>query len=484
VSDLRKTQGEWTRLLGRELAGVYLSLLNELQELEARYAKERVRVLVLDEGLVGPKGLDLGGVEIGRNTHASGSLWASLSSSGVRLFQDKARQKQVAEGVGSGLVALKESNGSGLSGSWDLPAGAVGTARLLVVPDWSLRVEQTWRGDREARQIALDALSHVRDLISEAQDVIGAALSEWGEVQAARFLGSSPQALVRDTPLPDPAGAVSRAQSGVLVDLAKSMEDESLSGPQSVPQRRVVAASAVFGSRNVGRGQVPAFVPGEQCPEARWTLRCVSAEGGRERFAGLGVAADREISFEGVRVGYTFTGPEGFGPLRIDRSLVKKGDPQDRLLAPSGGARVSGEEGLNTDGGILHWRIRKNGSGQWAVSFFSSAARGSGDLVAEAENVTPSTSFRARERGLAGGLTVLWELGPAPQHEAEGTLDLGFFAVGDELVIETRVQTEGLLQALLAQHTGGVLRGGPAPTVPDAWARSGVLSSLLHGGTT
>jgi len=494
MTDLKKPQAAWTRLVGHELAASYLAVLGELRELERRYGEERTQVLVLSQDVVtGPKGVRLQGVALGRNTAPDGSLWLSIDAQrGVRLATAPGLQGLVAKGP---LGQLQPTGGSGLGGSWDPPVGnaILQDVRVVVVPDWLARVDGIWDGsepdDREARRVFLDALGVVAARLSEARFAVQDALRDWAQLRGSEFLGVAVADLAREQVTRDPSGSVSRAARGFLSDLASAMEAESNAGPQSVSPRTIVAAPAAFPASNRGRARLRPFQPGQACPVARWSFHCTQGaeqgQGGQEEFACVARlrGSDETLRFEGLRIGFPFVGPRGFGPLLLERDPSKKGDPQDGLLAPVAGLTIGGERSTNTDGGVLHWRLLKEPGGTWAVEFFMSLAMGSGDLVAKAEGIQPQGPFRASERNVSG-LWLVWALGAQPRHKATGHVDLHFFRADgspDGLTVDTTLQAEGRIQSLLSSEVGAALPSSPTPTIPDDLARAGVLSSFLIG---
>lgn len=512
MADLRKTQAEWTRFLGEEIAGMFLSALFELKELEHRYSKQRTRVVLLNDtrGVVRPGGLALEGVHLSVNTSVDGYLYpritGPLDPTTVSLYRSPGATDLVARGTGNAgtVVPLTERNGSGLAGSWDLPVAAPrltsDDVRLFLVPDWLTQLDRVWDGsepkDLVARDLFQDALERVALNLAASREVILDALALFATEQGSRgaeFLQASTQSLFSDLrSTRDLGGVVTRRRTGFLPTLTRAMRDETRSAKQSVAQRVATAPPARFSPQNRGRGRINAHRPQEYCPAARWTFRCTRGgdtdAGGQEEF-GCSVKLlkeDRELSFSGVRVGQSFTGPEGIGPFTLQRVYTKDGDPQDERLASAAGVVTTQERGDNTDNGILHWRLEEPSPGSWDVLFFMSASRVQGELVAKAESVQPGDRFTARERG-ASGLTVIWRLGRQPVAGAEGGLDCNFFlvenqaGVPDEFEITTRVVEEGLIQSLLAAEVGGAVRSEQAgqATMPDGYVRAGVLASLL-----
>lgn len=507
MADLRKTKEEWERVVGREV-GTFLAVLRELQELEDKYTKQRTQVVVLNDplGNVGPRGAVVAGVDLGRNTAVDGVIFVRIVGQAdprtVRLYRAAGALAPalMAEGAGNAgtLVSLTARNASGLAGTWDLPAAVKedlsDRLRLFPVPDWAVRVAKVWDGTRDKDVRAADdmlaALGSVAARLRDARAIVREALATWATRlggRGAEFLGATSAGLVLDSPARDGSGAVARRRTGFLPTLTRAMQDDSVAGVQSIAGRVVKADPAAFSPANDGKGRVAAHVPREFCPAARWVFRCVrgkdTGHGGREEFECTAkvVGEDREITFTGVRVRQSFSGPEGIGPFTIERLATKTGDPQDQSIVPADQVTTAGERDGNTEGGILYWRVEK-GPVAWDVAFYRSANRTLGELVARAEGLAPGAVVQASER-TASGLTVVWRLGPQPVDGAEGSLDLNFFVVEnaagvpDEFEITSTVVDAGLFQRLLAEQVGGQLHSRPRgqETIPDGWIRAGTF---------
>ncbi|MCW8138109.1 MAG: hypothetical protein KIT58_04320 [Planctomycetota bacterium] len=512
MADLRKTKEEWARFLGLEVA-TFLACLLELQELEDRFARSRVRVAVLNDpaGNVGPTGVTLRGVRLGRNTSPGGLLVARVQGAQdprtVTLLRAPGGQPQdvVAEGQGPAgtLVVLAERNQSQLAGTWDLaraPTVDLSDRLLLApLPDWQARAAAVWDGtfekDARAREEFVATCRLVAARLADARLLIQDALAQFATRlggRGAEFLGSAQASLVTEAPTRDPSGSIGRRTTGFLPSLARAMAEDTRAGEQSLTERVVRAGPAVFAASNDGQGRVLAHVPREWCPAARWVFRCVrgkdTGHGGREEFEGTAtvLGEDRQVTFSGVRVRQSFAGPEGIGPFTVEHVLTKAGDPQDQALAPAEQASTAGERDPNTDGGVLYWRVEKGLSG-FDVSFFRSANRTAGELVARAEGLAPGAVFQATER-TASGLQVTWRLGPQPVHGAEGALDLSFFVtenpagLPDEFEITTTVVREGLFQKALAEQLGAALFSRPQgqASIPDGCVQAGTLLAFLE----
>ena len=513
MADLKKTQAQWDRFLGRELAGMFLACVYELRELELRFSSQRTRVLVLGDRHqnAAPGGMVLQGVDLGRNTSPRGFLFVRIAGTqdprtiGLYTAPGGAQADLVAEGVGDPgqRIPLRAQQGSGLSGSWPLARLATedltDELRLYPVPDWALRVRQVWDGgepkDVRSQDVFLGALEVVASRITDARRVMVQALAEFAVGQASRgaeFLEVAETALVSDTALRGGSGSVGRRRVGFFPSLARAMQDETVAGPQSVTERLVEASPGVFDPGNAGRGRVAAHQPHEFCPAARWTFSCVRGQdtghGGAEEFRCQVrvLGEDRAFQFAGVRVKQSFSGPEGIGPFVLERVYTKQGDPTDEQLADVVQVQTAGERWSNTEAGLLYWRIGRRGFG-FDVAFYRSAGRATGDLVAQAEAVPAQGGFQANERN-ASGLSVVWALGSQPTDGAEGRLNCNFFrvenarGVSDQFVIETRVRSEGQIQRLLASEFGARLHSRPQgqQTIHDHHVARGSLVSLLE----
>ncbi len=513
MADLKKTQPEWTRFLGREVAGMFLASLYELQAIEDRYSRQRTPVLVLNDVHDNhvPGGVKLVGVDLGVNTSPDGFDFVRITGAAdprtVSLYRAPGgvARSLVARGQGNAgsVVVLAPQNKSGLSGSWELPGNVTEDVndmlRLFPAPDWPVRLKQTWDGtvekDVRSQDEFLAAMEGVASLLRDAQLIMLEALTAFAirlGNRGADFLQATSTSLVTDSARRGGSGSVSRRRVGFLADLSRAMKAESVAGEQSVARRVVKALPAVFAPGNRGKGKVAAHAPREFCPRARWIFKCSRGQGtglgGFEEFECTAkvLGEDRQFSFGGVRIKQSFSGPDGIGPFVLERVYTKDGDPNDENLLRAVGVTTSGERSGNTEAGVLHWEAKERG-GLFEISFYRSAKRARGDLVARAEGIAARASFQATERN-ASGLTVNWSAGAQPQDGAVGTLDCNFFVVEnaagvpDEFVIETSIASEGLIQKLLVQHAGGHLNSvlpGQA-TIPDDFVRAGAVASLME----
>jgi len=279
VADLRKTQPEWTRFLGREVAGMFLASIYELQALEERYSRQRTPLLVLNDtqGNHVPGGVRLEGVDLGVNTSHAGFAFVRITGAAdprtISLYRAPGgvAQDLVARGQGDAgtVVALAEQNRSGLSGAWELAPNVVEDTtdllRVFPVPDWPVRLKRVWDGsvekDVRSQDEFLGAMESVAAQLRDARLVMLEAFTAFAirlGNRGADFLRATSTSLVTDSPLRDGSGSVSRRRVGFLADLSRAMKAESVAGEQSVAQRLVKAQAAVFAPGNRGKGKVAA----------------------------------------------------------------------------------------------------------------------------------------------------------------------------------------------------------------------------------
>lgn len=287
MADLRKTQPEWTRFLGREVAGMFLASLYELQAMEDRYSHQRTPILVMNDmqGNHLPGGVRLEGVDLGVNTSTSGFIFVRVTGPAdprtVSLYRAPGgvAQTLVARGQGNAgtVLVLAEQNKSGLSGSWELPGNVTEDVtdllRLFPVPDWPVRLKRVWDGtvekDVRSQDEFLAAMEAVASRMRDARLIMLEAFTAFAirlGNRGADFLRTTSTSLVTDSPLRGGSGSVSRRRVGFLADLSRAMKAESVAGEQAVAQREAKASAATFAPGNRGKGKVTAHRPREFCP--------------------------------------------------------------------------------------------------------------------------------------------------------------------------------------------------------------------------
>ena len=229
MADLRKTQPEWARFLGREVAGMFLAAIYELQAMEERYSRQRTPLLVLNDvqGNHVPGGVKLEGVDLGVNTSQEGFAFVRVTGAAdprtVSVYRAPggAAQDLVARGQGDAgtMLALAEQNRSGLSGAWELPANVTEDTtdllRVFPVPDWPVRLKRVWDGtvekDVRSQDEFLAAMESVAAQLRDARLIMLEAFTAFAirlGNRGADFLRATSTSLVTDSPLRDGSGSV------------------------------------------------------------------------------------------------------------------------------------------------------------------------------------------------------------------------------------------------------------------------------------
>lgn len=474
MADLGKSQANWNSFF-RRVGRTYLALLRVFRLLEDQLTGSSVRVRNVLDVSSNFDAVSLSGVDIGVNTDTKGQLYARVTGSGpytVTLYKDTGGGGGDAVASGSANAGadatLTASNSSGITGTVTL-AGSVTVEEddvhyLSCYVDWPKHVLNVFNSDGTSDKDSLSR-NEIEDLLDElAGDVRGQkakirasfarflvrfADSNGTQGYGAEFLLDSSNSLLTNSPDEDGSGSVTRTITGLLVALRQAMEDDSTAGEQDVVKLAVAGTAGTFASSNDGAGTVSSHTPDEQSPAGRHKFICTDATIGRERFSHGFVPSDGGPGYNvsGPIVGQAYTGPLGFGPITIARTLSKTGDGSDLNLDPASAHTVTGENENNTDDGVLHWQIVSNGS-NWDISFYSSSNLASGDLVAKATNVATDAAYVASEKN-GSGLTVVGVVGSGPTTTTSGTLDLQVFKsqnsnnVSDSFYVDTTVTAGG-----------------------------------------
>lgn len=522
MSNLAKTQAQWTRLLGREVAASFFAPMREAREAFDKFSRERTQIIPLTQS-ANVAALTITGADGGVNMSAGAELWLRFTANGgnwdVEIFK--------AAGAGGGdLVAsvtnladggtddLDEENSSGIGGSITLGAAVVAVAddsyKVLVVVDYLARLPKVFtqtdgvEQDPRGRQLLTALYGRIRDRrqadITDIRDTLTAYMctKESRSSPLARgnaFNNSAETSLASDVAVDDgESGNVSRKRGGLFPTMSINMQDEATAGEQDIPRRVVAAGAGAFDSGNSGLGTVASHTPSEKSPIGVWTYKCTDGADtgalGRESFSGEFAATDgsgETFTFSGVRVERDFTGPRGIGPFRIRRTYSKTGDGSNLNLAAVTTGILSGESDANTEEGtgVLYWKIVANGS-NWDIEFYRDSLRTK--LVAKATNYATGAAFQATEQN-ASGLTVTWTVGSAPVASTVGTLSCNPFFVEnasrglpDRFTITTSLSgAAGVWQTMLAEELDATLNSDTAgsASIPDAYCMQGTFPPFL-----
>lgn len=521
MSNLAKTQAEWTRFLAEEITLTFLAPLRELREVYDKFTRERVQVWNIgDRASATPHitALTFSGVNYGTNTSTEGRLYVRFVANGgnwdVTFYTAAGGSGSVTKATNvaaSATGSLVAQNSSGLTGSITLGAAIAGDVtdlhQVLIVQDYPARLPNVFTGtdsiddDRFSRDAASKAYSTVAARLLDAMAALKAGLTEFSvastrENPVARgnsFNSTNATSLASEVVKTDSDGNVTRTRTGLFVQMSDNMADEGTGGEQDVVRRVIAAGAGTFDGNNSGQGTLGSSTPSEKCPVGLWTFVCTKGSDtgdlGRETFDGTFAATDGSgegFSFSGLMVEKQWTGPRGLGPVQLRRTYSKTGDGSNLNFAAVTTGLVSGERNANTDDGVLYWKVDDNGS-NFDFSFYRSSARTASTLVAKATNVAAAAAISATSQN-GSGLTVTWTAGSAPVADATGTLTLQPFLVEnssgfpDKFTIATSLSgTSGLIQKILAEEFDVALNSDTSgsESIPDNWAKAGTFHPFI-----
>jgi hypothetical protein len=523
VTNLAKTQAQWTRFLGREFAGAFLAPIRELRELRDKFVRERVQVWNIgDRASATPHitALTFTGVNYGTNTNTEGRLYVRFVANGgnwdVTFYTAASASGAVAHVTNvaaSSTTALTADNSSGLGGSITLGATITGDItdrhQVLIVQDYPARMPYIFTGvdsiedDKFSRAAAEGAYATCAQKIQEAINALRVGVQKFMLTdppgnpvgRGNEFNSTNATALSLDEAVPDQSsGNVSRRRTGLFPLIADNMSDEGTGGEQDVVRRVIAAGAGSFDADNSGQGTVASHTPREKTPVALWTFECVrgsdTGDLGREQFSGSAQVTDGSqepaIFFSGLQVEKDWGGPRGLGSIRLRRTYSKTGDGSNLNLAAVTTGLFSGENNSNTDEGILYWLVESNAS-NWDFSFFKSSALTATTLVAKATNVATGAAINATAQN-GSGLTVTWTAGSAPVDDTDGTVTCQPFltenAAGkpDKFTITTSLTgTAGLIQELVGETFDAQLNSDTSgsESIPDNWAKQGTFFPFI-----
>ena len=521
MTNLAKTNAQWTQFLAKEAVGGFFAAPRLLREIRDQFLRSRTQVWMIgDRASATPHitALSFTGVDYGTNTNTEGRLYVRFVANGgnwdVTFYTAAAASGSVATVTNiaaSGTAALVAANSSGLGGSITLGATIVGDItdlhQVLLNVDFPARAVKIWTGadedDQFSRVVYAKACADTVERLNSGIAAWRAAFQRFaltdppGNVIArgAAFISSQPSQLSSDVAVPDQSsGNVSRRRTGFFPLLADDMADEATGSEQDVVRRVIAAGAGSFDADNTGVGTVASHTPLEKTPVALWTFECVrgsdTGDLGREEFAGSAVVTDGSgqdaILFSGLIVEKDWSGPRGIGSIRLRRTYSKTGDGSNLNLAAVTTSLFDGENNSNTDEGILYWKVVANAS-NWDYSFYSSSARTSTTLVAQATNVATAAVINATAQN-GSGLTVTWTAGSAPVTTTTGTVTCQPFLVEnaagrpDKFTITTSLTgTAGLIQELAGELFDAQLNSDTSgsETIPDNWAKQGTFAPYL-----
>ena len=516
MTNLAKTQAEWTRLLGRELGGLLLAPLRELRELADKFTRERTQIINIgDRASATPHitALTLTGVDYDTNTSSEGRLWvrfvANADNWDVTFYTAAGASGAVTKATNvaaSGTGVLVAQNASGLTGSITLGATIAGDItdlhQVLAMVDYPARLPKVLTQDgtveddifsrRDIAAAYVQAAAKIRSAKEDIKRAVGLVLLASSGNPKARgnaFAGTAFTSIATDSPTEDGDGNVTRSRSGLAYYLADAMRDELTGGEQDVVRRVLAAGAGSFDSGNDGLGTVAAHTPLENASPGTWVFQIVDDTLGAERFDYDFTASDSDIIERGAAgpvLGQPWEGPRGFGPLTVARTLTKTNDGSNLRFAATSGGVVTGENSSNTNDGDVYASLVANGS-NWDISFYKAESRHVSTLVAKATNIAASAAFTATAQNQSG-LTIAWTLGGTVTAVTNITLELNPFKLSnlgktpDKFTVAVTLSAApGLYQTLMVEEFNVALNSDvlASESISDNYPKQGTFTPFI-----
>lgn len=496
MSNLGRSQADWRKLF-REL-GIFVAPQRELREIGRRFdvAKTRTRVLELGDANESTSGWSLSGARIGSNTDEGARVFVRIAvgtpaagQAQVLLFRAAGggAGDLVAQGAGAlgAVIALAPQNGSGLSASVTIAAGAASEAddkhRLLVFPDWAARMHAVFDGSEpehgELLEAFMTALAAAAKGVASALTAFETATDTYLSTRWKSFQRSSQSSPIQQTTEED-QGAIATVVSGLLEDGRDNMRDELVAGRQALARTVVAVEAPVFDPTNKGKGSLAALSVMEWARSGRITGTCSAAAIGAEQFtlAQHVDATGEDLEAKNpIQIRRAYSDPElGITSAFLDRVVTLDVGTADDF-GPIGGWTIQGESDRNTDAGQIALRIVGQAK-LFTIEGYSST------------KFDPATKVFTTAPGAAGasvallvangsGLSGTAKLGANPTDGHTGLLNLNPFALGDKFVIDVALTARGAFQEELALLYGFSLESDdPAKaTIPDDFVTAGTL---------
>ena len=516
--NLGKTQAEWTRLLGRELAYLFLAPLREAREAYDTFTLERVQFWNIgDRASATPQitALTIAGLDPGVNCTTELRLYFRWVANGgnwdVNIYKATGGGggdlvAHVTNIAASGTAALVADNSSGLTGSITIGATIAADAtdrhQVLAKIDYPLRLAKvltqdgTVEDDQHSRVVLQDLYAQLAAFELQKIGAIRAAISRWALTDGRRnpiargrdFTSTSDSALSSDVDVPDLSGNVARKRTGWFYTVADAMEDEATGGEQDVVRRVPSAGAGSADAGNTGLFTIASHTPREKAIAGRWVFKVSDDTIGKETFTYEFTSDEGDITLSGSgpQIKKEWSGPNGFGPITMLRTLTKTNDGSNLHLAATSACTVTGETSENTNDGKVYWKVVANGSNK-DYEFYKASTYHSSKLVAKATNIATGADFTATAQN-ASGLEIAWTAGSAPVATTTGELNLNVpkvenaNGVPDQITVTVTVAASpGLIQTIFAEELDAQLNSDTSgsESIPDNYAKAGTFHPFL-----
>lgn len=452
MSNLAKTQAQWTKLLRR--SGFFASEVKKLKDIEQAFDSKRARIQVKEENdtASSTSAWTFSGAVYGTNTDEQGRLYVRITDESpganqatVNVYKatgggsgDKVATGSAANGA---TVTLAAANSSGLTGTVVL--GTVGASEsndahhLRLFIDFPLRANALWDGsevtDNDVLESTLAGCAAIQQSVTSAIDAAISAWSSFLAVEWAAFNSSAQTVPIRRGTEDDGTGAISAVYTGLLEDGRVNMIDEATGGAQSVAGSTVTSGAGSFDSRNTGQGTMAAPSMEQWAAAGTITARCVDGTVGAELFELDFVETTtliRRVAANRLRVGKSYSDPRiGIRAAQLVRTLALSGGTGGTNDFGSASSwTITGESPSNTNDGILYLKIIAGTIDitKWKVQVYKSPAYTTDSLVAESDEAAAGGAPGLNAKR-ASRLTGVAKIGASPTVNYTRTLNLQTF---------------------------------------------------------
>lgn len=526
MPDLGKTDAQWLRYKGEEWGYAMLGPERLLWEILDRFRKTRTQVAVdgwqpwADLIDIANGGCTFTGVKYGVNCDVDGRVWVrGTGGSNPRTISvykaaGGGSSDKVAEGSGNtgATITLTAQNGSGMGGTWRLPAtfnaDTSDELQLLLTKDFNAILldvfdeQDSVEDDPITRKVFQDLYANIANQIQTALGLFSAAASlafvtnpadKNTKARGSAFVGAQQSSLFQVTKENlGEDGGVSLSTSGLVPREENSMAAETTGSTQYVKERGPSAGSVSYGSQNAGSLDVTVGTIQDRCRAITVVGTCVRGSDNEDKASNFAFAVtitndEDETSIangEEAVVGQPWAHEEGVA-FQVDLTLSKTGDGSNNIFTAATNASVTGATRSNTATFVLHWRKTETSSGVFKVEFFKDSSLDATYLVASKEGLAADEAFVASPKNVSG-LSVSWQMGSTPGSSTDtGTLLLNPPKVdadgnGNPDTFEFSITVPagaGLYQSGVKRITGGQLNSTTAgsETISDDYVKAGTF---------
>lgn len=422
----------------------------QLKNLREFFRRDRTHVLEFNEAADKLSAWTFAGVDYGVNTDEDGYLYVTLTDetpgagqARVSVYSDSARTALVAQGdaADGNTATLTAQNSSGLTGTVLL--GTVGATNadieLLVVRDLPMGLILVLNDD----QYDADALAAARigdaqivALLDQAIQRNKGAFEVFARTVIKTFVTSTETEIFRHTVDDDGTGLLTLETKGILDDLNDHMADNPGGTAQYIADPNPTLSAWTADSDNDGVVSFTGDAAKDWAQDGTVKVQCTDATLGSEKFEVTfidSITKATKKARKDATIKKAFVDPDVGLAFTMNRSVSETNDGNNQLSSYA----ISGENADNTNGGVLYFAIRANGT-DWDIQVFKTANGAANnttaDLVAQGTTTASSgtetvTLVEQNASGLSG--SVVFDHDATNAEDTDIQLDLRVCSLND-----------------------------------------------------